>query len=331
MRATVTALTLALVWTPLAGAGEPSALDLFTLVPSIRSSDPNISSLDMRGTMTIDGAGVVKVCAVYRAPDRFGLWLSDEVDQTPLVVVAEKQLMFYDPFRSSITYLNDCVERLGLQGNGRSSKFVLEVSRASKLAARDGQVGCDLTVDARSVFEGKGLAEQRVVAEGNGIYRLYSTRPERTVVAAFDLNQPSSPFRSVQVFERGKPRPVLTIDHLTVNEPVAPSLLRFPDREKLGKRVKIHQLAGDFIPAGIEMSQINRVIRIRHEIHHPGARADINKPPGVQDRTWKAIERQDKQTAALIRQLLPPLDPKPAEKVDPAATTTSAPAQKTDR
>jgi hypothetical protein len=284
-------------------AGEPTAADLIGLVPVIQTTDPALKSLEIVGSMTIKDAGLVRFKAFYRAPDHYSILLSDSTDGTPLVYVADGQLLFYDPIRSSVSYLKDCSEQLRLESDGKLPRFVFEVGRTSKSADAKGGERDLFKLDAKSLFEAKTGTEQRVLDEGNGRYRLFSTRGERTTVASFDTSK-SQPIESLKVFEKNGSEPVLSVDKLVVDGPLAKNAFAFPDRKTLSRKIPVHELAGDFLPAGAEKILLAKSIQTRFAIKHPGVLEDL-KPPDFAKQSWKVLQKRDKAASAVLRDFVP--------------------------
>jgi hypothetical protein len=286
-----------------ATAGERSAAERIAAIPVVQSSDPTIQTIELVGSMTLKDAGLVRVRALYQVPGHFSILLSDSTDGTPLVYVADRQLLFYDPIRSSVTCLKDCFQRLTLGGDGKSAGFAFEVGRRAKKGAKKGLDGDLLQIDPKSLFGAKGGLDPRIVDEGGGRYRLSTTTGDRTVVAAFDASQPQ-PFEGLKVFEKSSHEPALSIDKLVVNGPLPKDSFTFPDRERLSKKITIHELAVDFLPPGAEMVQLSRAIQTRFLLKHPGLREDA-KPPGFERLTWKQIQRHDQKASNVLRELIP--------------------------
>jgi hypothetical protein len=280
-------------------AGEPSPADLISLAPLLQSTDPQIRSLEVVGSLKLKEAGVVRFRALYKAPDHYSILISDALDQTPLVYVADRQLLFYDPIRSAVTYLKDCSQRLSLEDDGKSARIVLGFGpQGKKIPDVD-----FLKLDARSVFDVRGNPEARVINEGEGRYRLFVNRNDRTTVCSFDTTK-AQPFQSLKIFEKSGHEPALSVDKVVVDGPLAKAEFQCPDRERLVKKIAVHELAGGFLADGAQMVMISKAIQIRFEARHPGLRTKPNLPE-YEHQPWKAIERHDLRYSAVLREMVP--------------------------
>jgi hypothetical protein len=296
-----------------ANAGEPSPADLIRLAPMLQSTDPTIKSLEIVGSMKLKDAGLVRFRALYKAPHYYSILMTDALDQTPLVYLADRQLLFYDPIRSAVTYLKDCSQRFSLESDGKSPRFVYGFGpEGNKVPNLD-----LLKLDVRSVLDLRNSVEARITDEGEGRYRLFLLKKDRTIVCSFDTTAEQR-FLGLKVFENSGNDPVLTVDKVVVDGKLAREEFQFPDKAHLAKKIKIHELAGGFLENGAQMGMISKAIQVRFEARHPGLRTTLNLP-GYEHQTWKAIERHDQRYSAVLREMVP-LDRRSDATKDPKKT-----------
>jgi hypothetical protein len=288
-----------LVWITSADAGEPSPADLIRLAPALQSTDPTIKSLEVVGSLKMKDAGLVRFRALYKAPHYYSILMTDAIDQTPLVYLADRQLLFYDPIRSAVTYLKDCSQRFSLESDGKSPRFVYGFGpEGNKVPNLD-----LLKLDVRSLLDLRNNVEARIIDEGEGRYRLFLLKKDRTIVCSFDTTAEQR-FLGLKVFENTSNAPILTVDKLVVDGKLAREDFQFPDKVHLAKKIKIHELAGGFLEDGSQMVMISKAIQVRFEARHPGLRTTLNLP-GYEHQTWKAIERHDQRYSAVLREMVP--------------------------
>ncbi len=279
-------------------AGEPTAADLIKLTPFVQSTDPSVRSIELVGSMK-DGLHL-RFRALYQAPDQYSVLVSDGSDGTPLVFVADRQLLCYDPIRSAVLCLKNCSERLSFEVDGKDANFLFGFLPDGK----EGHAQNSLKIDVKTVCEKLCVAE-RVVKTGATQYRLILTKHEnKSMVCTFDLSRPQ-PFEGLKVFDETAHEPLLTIDKLVVNSPIAAEEFRFPDRDRLARKIKVHEMVGNgFEPAEVEVKKITTAMMARLGATHPGLR-DSLKEPAFRQLNWKAIEKKDQRVSAILRNLVP--------------------------
>jgi hypothetical protein len=281
----------------LARAGEPSPADLIQLTPAVRSTDPEVRSIEMVGIMK-DGLHL-RFRALYKAPDHYSLLVSDGSDGTPLVFVADRQLLCYDPIRSSVLCLKGCSEQLSFESDGKAASFLFGFLPEDRRSHAQNS----LKIDVKSVCE-KLCVVDRVVKTGESQYRLFLLKDQKSLVCSFDLAK-AQPFEGLKVFDQSGHEPLLSIDKLVINGPLADDEFRFPDRERLARKLKVHEMAGGgFAPAEFEVAKITTAIMARLGATHPGIRESL-KEPAFQNLDWKAVVKRDRKTSAILRDLVP--------------------------
>ena len=114
MKALLLLSAVCLASRPSAMAGEPSAKDLIKLAPVITSKDRAYESIAISGSMKGDGIHL-RFRAIYQAPDRHALLLTDGSDGTPLVFVAERQMLIYDPVHPAVLRFKNAKSQLTLR------------------------------------------------------------------------------------------------------------------------------------------------------------------------------------------------------------------------
>jgi hypothetical protein len=99
--------------------------------------------------------------------------------------------------------------------------------------------------------------------------------------------------------------PVLTIEKLVVNGKLSDDEFRFPDRERLARKIKVHEMVGNgFEPAAVEVKKITTAMMARLGATHPGLRESL-KEPAFKQIDWKAVEHRDHKLSAILRDLVP--------------------------
>ena len=281
---------------PPATAGEPSAADLIKLAPTITSADPKVRSIEMAGTMRMEGLRV-RFRAIYRAPDRYAILFADGSDGTPLVFIADRQMLVYDPIRPSVLFMKDGHFNMAVRQKGEKSMFHWEFGKSSHI--KD-----EITFDAKSLFDRPAVAEN-VVRDGDRTYRLFRTDEQGgTVVYSID-RAGKQPIESIRAFGKDGHEATLTIDRVVVDGPLKDEEFRFPDKTRLAENIDVHDWPGDgLLETFGEVAVMMRAFQARKGANHPGLRHSI-RFPGFRRIDWDEVRENDRKFSAVLKEFLP--------------------------
>jgi hypothetical protein len=296
--------TACLVWITAANAGEPTVADLIKLVPNVQSSDPKVKSIEFVCSGSRQGFRV-RHRVVYKAPNHFSLLLSDAADGTPLEFIADRQALYYDPIRPSVTRINNCATRVEVGNDGEFSWSIFQIALISLDQGHRVKTTDGININLRSQCEQKGIS-RRVVKIGPTHYRLYlsSIDPLTTLVCTFDMSR-EQPFEGMKVFLGTSHESMLSFEKLEINQPLADEEFRFPDRALSASKLNVRSSSGDDLEwAKRESLLMSNSMRARGGAIRPGLQhsrqlADLGKLD------WDATVANDRKYAALLRELLP--------------------------
>ena len=300
-------------------AGEPSPADLIRLAPTISSTDPKVRSIEMVGRMRMEGLQV-RFRAVYRSPDRYAIRFSDGSDGTPLVFIADRQMLVYDPIRPSVLCMKDGHFNVAVRQKGEKSMFHWELGKSR-------QIKDEITFDVKSLLNSSAI-DERVVREGDHAYRLFRTDEQGgTIVYSIDGTK-KQPVESIRAFSKESHEANLAIDRVVVDGPLKDEEFRFPDKARLAENIDVHDWPGDgLLETFGEVAVMMRAFQARKGANHPGLRHSI-RFPGFRRLDWDEVRENDRKFSAVLKEFLPvatgesrePLDlpPLPAEGPRPA-------------
>ncbi len=184
-------------------SGEPSFADLKAMAPVLRSSDPGIRTIDVRGYVKCAGIGYVTIRAMYQAPDEKALTreqgalvVRDRRDGTPLLFASERKRFFYDCVGGTLNYAEkNAFPRLAITGDDRELNWSFETENSETGSA-------SFLVDVRSAFAGPSK-EEKVERVGARKYRLsMKDGSGDTRVFHVDLDNPLK-YEKIEVFAPG--------------------------------------------------------------------------------------------------------------------------------
>jgi hypothetical protein len=310
-----------------ARAGEPTAKDLIKLAPVITSKDPAYETIAV--SATIKGDVHLRIRAIYQAPNRHAMLISDGSDGTPLVFVADRQMLIYDPVHPAVLRIKDAVSQLTLRSDGNLSNLEFNFGKNSHEVDSS-----ELTLDFRSICLLPAV-EEKVVRDGDGRYRLFLTKAdEKTAVHGFDPSR-KMPYASFKAFTKDSHEPSLNIDRIEVNVVLRDEEFRFPDMALLAKKIEVKDWPGDRFSQTVGgVALLIRAMEARAGANHPGMRKSI-KFASWQGIHWDQVREHDRKFSNLIKDFLPPepigprapleLPPLPPEKPRPAALSVGLP------
>jgi hypothetical protein len=305
----------------MARAGEPSAADLIKLAPVIDSSDRALRSIEVRGSIKGDSTHL-RFRAIYRAPDQHALLLADASDGTPLVFVAERRMLIYDPVRPAVLRMEHARSTLILRSKGDAPRLNYSFGAST----HDGEPS-ELVLDLRSIC-GLPAVEERVVEDANGGYRLFRTDAEGVTTACSIDPRRKTPCASLKVFPKGHLEPSVFIDRIEVDGALRDEDFRFPETARLAGKIAVKDWPGDGVWDALgEVPSMIRAYEARLGANHPGMRKSV-RFAALKGIRWDQVRENDRKFSAVMKEILPqPLElpPMPAGGPKPAGSPPAQP------
>lgn len=303
----VAALVAAIL--PSARAEEPSVRDLIALAPVLDSAEEGCRSLDIGGYIGDDkGPGPrLRFRALYRAPDRFSLLLSDPTDGTPLAFCSGRKIFVYDPVSPAVYYSENSGFRLEMNFKNENLNFQCNYLLWSHDRPR-------ILLDLRSVLAGISDVARAtnetpvgdVVKLGENKYKfsLKDTQMSETRFYVDLFNK--CHYTSVAFVCDG--RIDLCLDNIGFNVPIEDDLFAFPAKERLGRSLPpIKQVTAAIGLREVRdaASVVSRAGVVRAVVNRRGGTGPL-KIPGLSDLEWDGIKANDKLYSKALRELIPP-------------------------
>ena len=252
---------LALVATS-ANASEPSLEDMIAAAPKLASSDPKCPSFEVGGFLTAEKGEVLKFRAIYRAPGRSAVLLSDGSNDAPLIFVAGREGFVYDPVRPIALYADR--SRLDLTlGQGKDN---LGFRLGWQFGG--GNQSSRIDVDLKSLFAAPSRAME-AVKMGDGTYRLTKTTPEENRLVCRIDPRLTQPYTRLEVYDKGKDKPSLCIDKIVIAPDLSDEDFAFPERTALAEKIPVKDLSEAGLwktVSGVAVAL--RAVHARIEAHH---------------------------------------------------------------
>jgi hypothetical protein len=273
-----------------ASAAEPTVESLIAVAPSISSSDSAYESIELAGELSY-GPVRMKFHASYQAPDQFALVLRDSMDDTPVVYVAGRKALVYDPILSELLYLSDASVRLTMKFVEDEFQFRFSFFHSKEDAS---EVAFDIKSLVLNRVPGGEIAS---LPEG---YRLALTTPLGNKTVATVNPAALALYSNVELFSKDEKRPVLSVDTISANHALPSNRFRFPDLTLLAKSLPVRRIPFDgTTPEGEECKELAaRALYIRLAIN----RSELRKQMPEVD--WERVAANDKAFSKLLRESL---------------------------
>jgi hypothetical protein len=296
-------------------ASEPTADDLIKLAPVLDSSDPKCRSIEFSGCMKGGDGVLLKFRSTYLAPGQHALFFSDGFDDTPILLVADRKIMFYDPVIPAILLSDNISLITSVKAEGEKLKLDWDFQKSK---AKTERIKTDLLrVDLKSILDGD--TDREVIKTGENNYRLILAKQAKEpcwVEATFDITKPS-PCTSIRMIERESHEAVFCFDRIILNGNVGGEEFRFPAKDRLPEHLKVKDWPGDGFLANLGgLAMVTRACYARAGANHPSVRKSI-KLPGLWGIHWDQIKANDAKYSAVLKRLIPSADPKPTTALDP--------------
>jgi hypothetical protein len=312
MRSILLLSSVCLASGPPARAGDPSASDLIKLAPAISSTDRSYQSIAVSGSMKGERIHL-RFLAIYQAPDRHAFLITDGADGTPLILVAEHQMLIYDPVRPAVLRMKNARSQLMLRKVGNESKLNYTFGASSRESESS-----ELTLDFRSTCEVPAV-EERAVKDGEGRYRLFRTCAEgATSVYSVDRSR-KMPYTGLKTFPKDSHEASLSIDRIEVDVVLKDEEFRLPDMARLAEKIAIDDpMSGGFMHGVGGVATMTRAYEARLGANHPGVRKSV-RFAGLKGIHWDQVRENDRKFSTLMKELLPPepVGPRPAIELPP--------------
>jgi hypothetical protein len=289
----------ALSFVSLAGGleADPTAEQLISLAPVIRSSDAAVRSIRVTGCAEQEGGVNVRFYALYQAPGRYMSCFLDGTDDTPIFFHSGGKMLIYNSIDNYIAYTDFSYIELSVAQSDEDLHFQLGLTKTNEKDS-----GGLFSVDLRSLY-GAPARDGEATRIGAKEYSLKrATKRGSLMIASLDLTR-SRPFHQFEVYSTSKRKPSLSI---TIDEDAEVPWVAMPPKELLGKRIGIKDWSKDRLPENAAtLAYIVRACNGRLAIRDKNLRNDFESRYGVHV-DWKKVEMQDRRISQALREELKP-------------------------
>jgi hypothetical protein len=265
----------------------PAAVDgegLVRLAPRLDSRRADIKAFEFKGSVAIGADALNFHCAVA-APRRACVIL---VDQVPIFVAADDQLLLYDPFSGPHLWRGDW--RFGL--GGRDSMSLEILSR--------GHSNAGTWIDVRAIVE--DASKRRTATEiGGSRYLLTASTPDGGELEAWIDVSRQRWYIHLTASPPGEQPVRADVWLLSVDEPIDPRAFVFPrftDHVPLSPPTEITL---ENLSQG--MSQMGNSLLFHALQHDPPARAELERQMG-RSLDWADLQQREATMAPLLRRTI---------------------------
>jgi hypothetical protein len=287
-------------------AQEPSIADLKAMAPVLRSSDPDIRSIEVRGFFKVPDLGYMTFFAIYKAPDektltsdKWALVLRDKRDGTPIVFASERRRFLYDCTNSTIHHVGkDAYPNVKIyaDGEGLQSNFGTDIGSMAQP---------NMLIDIKSLLAGPSNGE-KVERLGDQRYRLSMTEADGTSRVFFINLQNPIKYERIEEYLPGDTEPNRCVEKIIVNAQGGVAIPAFPTKDQLEKTgIDIREFPGDGPLPPIFMSLTEmRAIFGKLTLGRP-EKERAPALPYLAGLDWKKIKEDDERFSRAIRSLIP--------------------------
>jgi hypothetical protein len=233
--------------------------------------------------------------AIYRAPDKYALFVNDGLDGTPLLFASDRKMFIYDPVQPTVVYTTDTGIDLSMRQEGDTLIFRCGTTKNK---------ASNVLLDVKSFFSGPGKND-KIVKVGDRKYRLTRTTERGNFwVASIDLEE-SCLFTKIELIEQGCTESFLCINKICINGIIKDDQFAFPKKERLAERISVIDLPDDGLQKHLNAMTLMRASYARAAAAQPGLREAI-KPPVFSGIDWDRVKENDKKISQVLRDILAP-------------------------
>ncbi|MEX0715814.1 MAG: hypothetical protein WD066_04470 [Planctomycetaceae bacterium] len=265
------------------------ALDDRTVtVPLLSPANDDLASYDF--TILIDG---VRIRGAWeREGDARALLMTVAASETPIAYFRGGSLLLFDALDSSVVIANDGPASFELRAVGEAVEW--RIGRDENKSS-----GRPFVVDLPSIVRLLGR-RPAIEAKADAEWTATSVRGLRRLEATFDSAAPC-PLRTLTVRNERTSEPVVVLEELSINEPVAKSLPRFPAASELPAGLAVRRIE-KFDSADERHDLFQRMsasIRALHHVENPETR----RPRFLVPVDWDKIDQTHRDLGPRLAKL----------------------------
>ena len=243
------------------------------------------------------------LCQVrYAASDSYSLRVFDKSDMTPVLVVADKKAMIYDPISAAVTVVKPVGAFFELvpQGNQFNANFAFNMPV-------EGKINNKINLDLVSLF-GRVKSDLKGVKGEDGISFSGTTSQDARCEAVFETEGAKNSVKSFKLYVKDNEIPVLSFNKILFDVEVSADWFLYPEVElaSSGLDITSYQDPGAF-SAVIVASQVMKAIFARTAIANEPIRSEIEKMLMVSP-NWEEISEKDRMNSVELRKLFKPVN-----------------------
>ena len=268
--------------------------DPAALLPKISLPDEKITSLEATGRVRLF-THRYDWRILYKAPDRYALFLWGRPDKVPIACFAGGRLLVYDPVRATIWIGAAACRRAQLGMDKDNLVFRISYSYASNTDY--------VKLDFPSIANYCSAETKRIDKDGGRILLTGKSEAGEIYEAMLDPKA-ETPLVSFTVHGGDAEHPMFRIDELKLNGEIADSAFLFPDIKKLKKQFKgkVKRLSENLRAA---RARYDQVIDIRSGINFERLRKQVQERQRMDGTVWATAKASDDEFARKLKRFLP--------------------------
>lgn len=278
--------------------------DPAALLPKISLPDEKITSLEATGRVRLF-THRYDWRILYKAPDRYALFLWGRPDKVPIACFAGGRILVYDPLRSTIWIGSASCRRAQLGMKKDNLVFRLTYSYATNSDY--------LRLDFPSIAAYCNAKTKRIDQDGGRVLWTGQSDAGEIYEAVLDPKA-ETPLVSFTVHAGDPEHPMFRIDEIKLNGEIPDEAFRFPDLKKLKKdfKGKVKRLPETLVRA---RAYYDQVIDIRSGINFEKLRKQVQERQRMDGTVWATAKASDDEFARKLKRFLP--HPKAQPEPDP--------------
>ncbi len=287
-------IILLLPFTPsLADVNTPSAESLITSAPRISLEEKDISTFEVRGTMSGDVS--LRFIISGQKPDRYSLALLDPHDDTPIAVATQERLTYYNPLTGKVTVVKNMAPTFELsmrdeKGPEPGNTLNFSFGFAPPVEKRPS------VVDIRSLlsigtFEVHANKEMLVLdgksSRGSRTTAYFRQRGTHSSCERIELTPPDA--------KDGKP--IFVLDSIMVNPTLPPQRFVFPEESLKTSGMPVAEIDNGPETSETDMKNILAALAARAMMYDLVKNSELKLTVAE----WNQLKKSDKKIASSLR------------------------------
>jgi hypothetical protein len=221
---------------------EPTADELIKLAPVISSMDQRMRTIEIRGHYTEMSIARVNFRVLYKAPDRYALFVDAE-DGAPFSLTSDNKMLVFDPIGESVLFFPGAA--IDFCFRVKDGNIMFHLDTGPEAAPQKNRI----LFDIRSFFESRARSVQ-VARRSDRVHQLALTTEQGNTLTNYVDQTKKCPFTYMEFVGAEEARPSFCFDKIATNEDLAEKDFGFPSTELLSRKVRLVECSSNGLVSG---------------------------------------------------------------------------------